>query len=135
MPNPYVSYIDSPFALEVNATANATTTSGTNALLTGMTSTPPIGTYLVIFSAAVNSNSAGATVSLSLFNNGTQKADSVRNISQFDGGALSATSASGGVDINGIVTVNGSQAIEIRWSTSGGTATCGPRTMTLLKVG
>lgn len=118
---------------EVSATANATTTSGTSALLTGMTVTPAAGTYLVWFSVAINSNNAGSTQTLGLYVGGTLKADSARVISPFDGGALSATTASGVVSINGLVTVNGSQAISIEWATSGGTATAGPRTLNYLR--
>lgn len=121
-------------ATEVGATANATTTSGTDAIITGMTATPAAGTYLVWFSSAINSSQAGATVTVSMYVGGVQRADSVRAVSPFDGGTLSALTASCGMAINGLVTVTGSQAITIEWHTSAGTATCGARTLNYLRV-
>lgn len=120
---------------ETIATANATTTSGTDALITGMTITPAAGNYIVWFSSSVISNNAGAIITVSLYINGVQKADSVRTLAPFDGGALSALTARCGVSIQGLATVNGSQTIEVRWNTSGGTATCGPRNLLILRAG
>lgn len=119
---------------QITATANATTTSGTNALLTGMTITPAAGTYLVMFSGSMNLNAAGSTGSMSLYVAGAQITHTVRNSSVFDGGALSATSATGAIALQHIATVTGSQVVQIEWSVSSGTATCGPRTLTLLRL-
>lgn len=133
MASQYASIISQAFtATEVSATANATTTSGTDALLNSMTITPIAGKYLVSFSCAVNSSAAGATITMSMYVGGVQKADSIRVVSPFDGGTLSATTASCGVAINGLVIVDGSQAITIEWHRSAGTATCGPRTLNVL---
>lgn len=120
---------------DTTATANATTASGTDAVITGMTVTPTVGTYLVMFSAAINSNNAGSTQTISFYVGGVQRADSVRKISPFDGGTLSALNASCGVAIQGIVTVTGSQAIAVEWSTNGGTAICGPRCLSIVQIG
>lgn len=135
MASGYVTF--SPTALnpsEISATADATTTSGTDVLLTGMTTTPAAGTYLVLFSSSITSNAAGAAITSSFYVAGVQKADSIRKISPFDGGTLSATTARGAMVIQGLIAVTGSQAIEVRWSISSGTGTCGPRTMNLIKV-
>lgn len=121
-------------SIEVSATADATTTSGTQALLTTMTVTPSAGTYLVWFSTSVVSNGTNCTSTFGLYVGGTLKADSSRTNQPYDGGTLAATTATAGVAINGIVTVNGSQAVEIHWSTAGGTATCHQRTLNLLRV-
>lgn len=121
-------------AAEVSDTANATTTSGTDAVLTGMTVTPGAGTFLVWFSSSITSNNAGASISYSYYVNGVQKSDSVRKISPFDGGTLSATTARGDTSLNGLITVTAGQAIDVRWSTSGGTATAGPRTLNYLRI-
>lgn len=122
------------FAAEVTGFTDLNTTSTTDSLLTGMTITPAAGTYLVWFSTSITSNLAGAAVSTSFYVGGVQKADSLRKIIPLDGGALSVGAARGIMQFQGLITVNGSQAIEIRWSTSGGTATCGPRTMNTLRV-
>lgn len=120
-------------AIEVSDSSNATTTSGTDALLTTMSITASAGTYILWFSTSITSNNAGAAITVSLYNNGTQDASTVMKISPFDGGTLSATTARGGVSINRTITVV-SGATQIRWSTSGGTATCGPRVMTMLRI-
>lgn len=120
--------------IEVSATSNATTSSGTDALMTSMTSTPVAGTYLVWFSCDLNSPTGGAVVSVSYYIGGSQKADSLRKIMPFAGGTLTAGNQRVAVAINGVVTVNGSQAVEVRWSTSSGTITAAARTMNLLRV-
>lgn len=120
--------------IEVSDTANATTTSGTDALLTTMTITASPGTYLLLFSTSITSNNAGAAITVSLYNNGVQDASTIMKIAPFDGGTLSATTARGCVAINRTVTVT-TGATQIRWSTSGGTATCGPRVLSMLRIG
>ncbi len=127
--NPPVQYF------EVSSSSNATTTSGTDAVLTGMTLTPAAGTYLVLFTGTTTSNQAGAAITESFYIGGVQRADSVRKISPFDGGTLSATSARGDVSISGIVTFDGLTSISVEWSTSGGTATAGPRTFSAVQIG
>lgn len=119
--------------IEVSDTSNATTTSGTDALLTTMTITASPGTYLLMFNTSITSNNAGAAITVSMYNNGVQDASTVMKIAPFDGGTLSATTARGAVGITRSVTVT-TGAVQIRWSTSGGTATCGPRVLSMLRV-
>lgn len=119
---------------EVSATGTVTAGTGADTLLTGMTITPVSGTYLAWFSCDLNCSTAGAATSFSFYVGGSQKADSLRKVAPFDGGTLSAGAARCGVAINGLITVNGSQAIEIRWSASNGTNQTGPRTMNILRV-
>lgn len=119
---------------EVSATASATAGNGADALMTGMTITPVAGTYLVWFSCDITSPTAGAAVQASLYIGGVQKTDSLRKVAPFDGGTLSAGSARCGLSTNGVVTVSGSQAIEIRWSASNTTSTVAARTMNILRV-
>lgn len=121
-------------AIEVSDTANATTTSNTPAVLTTMTITAAAGTYLVWFSSSTQSNGTTCTQTFAMYVGGTIKADSSRTIQPYDGGTLAAATATGSVAINGIVTVNGTQAVDIRWSTAGGTATCHQRTLNMLRV-
>lgn len=121
-------------ASEANSTAGATAGTGADALMTGMTLTPVAGTYLVWFSCDINAPNAGSVISVSIYVGGVQKADSLRKVEPFAGGTLTTGSARGSVVTNGEVTVNGSQAIEIRWSASAGTMTVAARTMNILRV-
>lgn len=123
------------YNIEESATASATAGTGADALLTGMTSTPPAGSYFVSFSCDLNSPTAGVVISVSIYVGGVQKSDSLRKIMPFAGGTLTVGNQRVGASTNGVVTVNGSQAIEIRWSASAGAPTAADRTMNLLKVG
>lgn len=119
--------------IEVSNTTDATTTSGTDAVLTTMSITPTPGSYIAFFNSSMISNSAGAVISTSIYVNSVQIPETLRKISPFDGGALSATTARGIMDCTGTVTVTSGQTVDVRWSTSGGTATCGARTLILLR--
>lgn len=120
---------------QITATSSATMTSGTDALMTGMTVTPIAGTYFVIFSGVVQQAGAGQSITLSIYSGGTQDAASIRDFAPFDGGTLSATTASCCAATQGVYTVNGSQVIQIEWHVSGSTATVFQRNLTLLKIG
>lgn len=119
---------------QVTATANATTTSGTDAVINTMTITPVAGTYLAMFSAVIQQAGAGQSVTISIYSGGTQDATSVRDFAPFDGGTLSATSASCCAFTHGVYTVNGSQAIAVEWHVSGSTATCFQRKLSLIRL-
>lgn len=122
-----------PVITEVTDTANATTTSGTDALLTTMTITPTIaGNYMVCFESSITSNAAGAAITYSVYVNGTQQAATVKKMSPLDGGTLSVGSARADASLRKKIAWT-TGTIEIRWSTSGGTATCGPRTMDIMR--
>jgi hypothetical protein len=132
----YITYSQPPLVVgEVSATATATTTSATAALLTGMTTTLPIGTYLIWFSASCQSNGTNSTAQFGLFVGGTLKADSERISQPYDGGTLAAPNATGGVAINALITLTASTVVQIEWLTTGGTSICNERTMNWLKVG
>lgn len=120
--------------IELTATADATTTSNTPALLTGMTVTPAAGTYMTWFSSSTQSNGTNCTQTFAMYVGGTIKSDSSRTIQPYDGGTLAAATATGSIAINGYITVTGSQTVEIHWSTAGGTATCHQRTLNLLRI-
>lgn len=119
-----------PIVTEVSDTANATTSSSTDALLTTMTITPTVaGNYQVLFNSSITSNAAGAAITVSIYVGGVQDPATVIKLSPFDGGTLSATTARAVAFCLKKVTTNGSQSIEIHWSISSGTGTCGPRVM------
>lgn len=124
----------SSFTYRTIATGDTTTSSGTDALLNSMTLTPSAGTYLVMFSSSMTSNAPGAAISSSFYIAGVQRGESLRKIIPCDGGTLSSGSGRGVMDISDIITVTGSQAIEIRWSISSGTATAHPRVMFAIKI-
>lgn len=136
MAGPYIAYGPIPVAVgEVSATADATTTSATSALLTGITTTLPIGQYLIWFSASNQSDGTNSTANYTLFVGGVSKTDSSRTIQPYDGGTLAAANATGAVAINGLINLTVASVVQIQWSTSGGTSVCHQRTMNWLKVG
>lgn len=130
----YYSVSHPPLVLsEASDASTATTTSSTDAVLTSMTITPPTpGTYHVSFASSVTSATSGAAISFSVYVGGSQNGTSLIKVIPFSGGTLTSGSARGAVACLAVATVNGSQAIAIEWSTSGGTATCGPRTLTVM---
>lgn len=128
------SSVSSLVSNEITSVSAATTTSGTDALITSMTTTPAAGTYLVLFNSTMKASAAGSTITYSYYLAGSQVAATVRPISPFDGGTLSSLTATGAASLQSIITVNGSQAIEVRWNTSAGTATCNDRSLITLRV-
>lgn len=118
---------------EVFATADATTTSTTDVLMTSMTITPVSGDYLVWFSGGVDHSNQSVAVVVSIYSGGTLKTDSVRSpVPRFNG--VGANTLTPICATQGKVTVNGAQAIEIRWKTASGTATVHQRTLNILRV-
>lgn len=111
---------------EIQSTATRTTTSTTDVLMTGMTVTPPAGTYLVWFSGS--ENGLAATITFDIWSGGALVTSSERIY------ASSNTTNRSPFCCVARVTVNGSQAIEGRWRTSTGTATCTRSSLAYLKV-
>lgn len=124
---------------EASATASTSTTSGTDVLMDSMTLTPSAGTYLVWFSTSLQSNNNNSVVFVSIYAGGSQVAHTQRQ-ARPRVNAAAGLGGSANVDIdtgiatNGKVTVNGSQAIEIRWRRTAGTATALQRTLNILKL-
>lgn len=113
------------------ASGSITTTSTTDVLMTGMTTTPPAGTYVVLFGTSVTHSTNGATITGSIYAGGVQAPESERTAQPRSGNntfqMMLFTWA--------IVTVNGSQAIEGRWRTSAATATAPlRRTLTAIRI-
>lgn len=119
---------------EVSATADTTTTSTTDVLMNSMTLTPAAGSYLTWFSTTVDHSNQSVAVVVSIYVGGVQNTASVRSvIPRFNGaGAITLSPC---VATNAVVTVNGAQAIEIRWKTASNTATAHQRTLDILRVG
>jgi hypothetical protein len=131
----YASFISQGlYNQEVSFTSTITTTSATDVVMTGMTITPPAGTYFVDFGTWLTNTTGNQTCTISIYTGGVQKASSVITMVPFSG-AVGGVNDGLAVGTNGIVTVNGSQAIAIEWHTAGGTVSAHNGTMDILKIG
>lgn len=132
----YVAYSPAPLISgEVSSTADATLSTTAPTLLPGITTTLPIGSYLIWFSSSMTSDGTNATSTFGLYVGGTLKTDSLRTIQPYDGGALSAATANGGVSINARITVAVATVVQIEAEcTGGGVAVAHQSTMNWLKV-
>lgn len=124
-------------AMESAATADTTTTSSTDVTL--LTVTPTVtGRYLIIASLSVRNSSVLATITGSIYVNGSQIGASSRTAISTTRTLITLITCDV-VDVpmhtQTIQNVVAGQAIDLRWKTSGGTATAHQRTLTILKVG
>ena len=117
--------------VQVSDTADTTTVSGTYELVSGMTITPGAGDYLVWFSGSLESTAGGSTQNVSLFVDGGQITHTEREI--LTEGSIPDTPFTA-VTHAFLPGVTAGQAINVRWRTSGGTATMHQRTLVLTKV-
>jgi hypothetical protein len=118
----------------VSATADVSTTSSTYAQMGSMTATPASGVYVVTFSGSGNVASGGDDAVYALYSAGSIVQHSERNLS-WNGGAH-ANALEMAMYTQAVVTVNGSQVIEMRYKTTSGSAfTVHGRSMILVKVG
>lgn len=117
---------------EVQATANTTTSSSTFALLNTMTVTPVEGTHVVNFTAST-SNTGTVLGTISEDNYFIIYVDGVA-IDHTERISTSINNNYLNIAINCLVTVNGTQDVQVYWRTTGGTATCYERTLTVIKL-
>lgn len=119
-------------ASEVSSTTLVSTTSSTYQLISGMSATPESGTYLVSFSCWGNGTNTAQEKRISIYSDGSIVNHSVR---QADGDMGNGQRQ---YDIpfhsQALLTVNGSQTIEARFSTSTGTFRITERSLILLRV-
>lgn len=121
---------------EVSANNTITTTSATDTLMTGMTITPAAGVYLVLFSCSLSRANDNASITSSIYSNGTLEAGSERQVvANVSGGLSNPATTTMSVTSFAVVTVNGSQAIEGRWRRSAGTATATYRHLKVIRIG
>jgi hypothetical protein len=106
------------------------TTSGTDVVLTGFSVTPQAGTYAVWYNCEFTSTQNSAINYFSVYNNGTQISESERGIAAPQSHPTTALAST-----LGIVTVNGSQAIDMRVRTNVGTLRVYDRTILLIRLG
>lgn len=124
-----------PNWLEVSSTTNATTTSGTDVALTGMAVTATLpGTYVCWFSATSTSSGTNNMNTYTIYNGATAVTASARLIT-------TATTVLLGLGVDTKVvntqatlpTVTAGTSLNVKWNTTGGTATTGYRTLTCTK--
>lgn len=117
------------------ATGAITTNSTTDVLMTSMTLTPAAGTYIVNWEADVSATSNTRLITTSIYVDGVQVANSAKqNFIRTGNATFTLADISHSVGSTK-VTVNGSQAVELRWKTNGGTAAAQGRNLTLIEVG
>jgi len=131
----YRSLTGAWISYETVSTANTTTTSTTDVLVTTMTITPVAGTYILQWNMEVSATSNNRVIVGSIYVGGVQVTDSSRQYFVRTGNATFTAADIGRLVGTAKITVNGSQAIEIRWRTNGGTAVTQGRSMSLIEVG
>lgn len=117
-----------PPSFQATAVDDITTVSLVDVVATGMTLTPPAGTYLVWFSGSTEKDDQSNAYESIYFNN--IKVDSSEVRSGFNLGGVTP------IPFISIakVTVDGAQTIEGRWRVDGGTGTMHQRNLTALEV-
>lgn len=118
-----------PFSQEVNSTAGMSINSTTDVLITTMTVTPAAGIYRVTFTSNVSIGNNTSTCGFAIYAGGTINSNSQQDY------VASAANARVSAVVSGTVTVDGTQAIEIRGKRSAGTTTVNTRTLHIQKVG
>jgi hypothetical protein len=108
------------------ATATNTLAAGT-VVITGMTITPPAGTYSVFFDAPFDHTANGTAITIGIYVGGVLQTNSTRAYLGRGASRSSFTSACFAV-------VNGAQAIDVRWSTGANTASCYNRRLSLIRI-
>ena len=104
-----------------------TTTSVTDVLMSGMSTTPSAGEYLVVLAGDLSHNASGGQIYTSIYVAGSQRVGSQRFYQRQ--GAVNGQFVSFAK-----VGVNGAQAIEGRWRVNSGTGTNYNRQLLLIKV-
>lgn len=119
----------------VKTTGAITTTSATDVTMTSITLTPPAGTWQVQFCTTFTHSANNATISYSVYAGGVQDAASeMKATPTVQGGVTPSLPSSPPSCTIGEEIVNGSQAIDIRWRTSGATATSTNRYMIITRI-
>lgn len=116
-----------PASQEVSSTTNATTSSTTDELMTGMSITPGAGDFRVSFSGTVSNSGANNSTIVTLYVGGVAIQKTARRFA-LGGGQTSSMAAT--VAFTTEVTVSSdTDTIEVRWRASGGTSTVNERNL------
>jgi len=89
---------------------------------------PPAGTYVVLFSTSVTQNTSTATVFATIYLAGAQVINAERSWMSGTG------TATGNLSTESIVTVNGTQIVDVRWRVDAGTGTMNQKNMIFMQV-
>jgi hypothetical protein len=108
------------------------TTSATYTLLDSMSITPPAGKYVANFSCSGRGSSYNKEMDIAIHKDGVIIAESQREMGLHSGSQNFDTIRT--MNTQATVTVNGSEAIEVMFRTTGGTFTVYERNLILLKV-
>jgi hypothetical protein len=123
-----ITIANEPTVLSATATTDATTTSLTDVLLTGMTVTPGAGDYIVIFTGSYENTNSNKQGPISIYVNGTQVAASIiQTLAPGNQAQPTATQAY-------VTGVAAGQAIEVRWKVLANTGTFHQRTLIVHRV-
>lgn len=117
---------------EVSATSSTSTTSSSYTQINSMTSTPAAGTYLVTFSASASGTADNQQIQTAMYVGGSVQTYTERDFG-FESNTANNTNRIS-IQSEAIVSVNGSQAIEMRYKTNTGTCNVNERSMILLKI-
>lgn len=126
-----------PYTQEVSSTSGFALTSTTDVAVTTMTITPPAGQYYVSYTSSCTNTQAanGVTFGCGIYLDTTQQANSYRTYGNGTASFGNVTPGTFAMVTSGTVTVNGSQAINIRARRSAGTTTINTRTLTIIRTG
>jgi hypothetical protein len=110
--------ISAPYAAFTSSTTTTTTTSTTDTAVTGMTLTTPNdgGKHWINFSCSVSNNTNNTTVFVSLYVGGTQVAHTQRRYTRGNQTLTMPLQTQ-------VIGVDGNTTVDVRWRTTGGTAT------------
>lgn len=123
-----ITISNAPIISEVSSSADITTTSTSDVVVTGMSITPGAGDYLVFFSGSLENTNANKQGTVSIYSNGVQIAASEVQ-SQMPANRPVAIST------NAYITGLGAgQAIDVRWNVIGNTGTFHQRTLIVQRV-
>lgn len=130
---------DSLDVYSLQKTNTISTTSSSFSLVRGMFYTPPAGTYYFSWSGDVSVTNTSGQGEVAIFVGGTQQTALTRQtqitVTVVVGVLGVASSQEGASNITGVITVNGSQVIQVKYrSVNGQTVTIKNRTATLIRL-
>lgn len=127
--NPGISAITN---VPITATTATSTSSTSYITIVGMTTTPASGKYLVTFSSSGSTNNGGNDCDYAIHIDGDIVSHSRRSFAYM--GAAHTNDYIVAMHTQAVITVNGSQAINVKYQISNGTFTLLERSMILLKL-
>lgn len=121
-------------AVEVIANNTISTTNGGFTTISGMTYLPAAGTYLLVFSAnyGLGGDDSGE---VQLYVNNAAQSNTTQQLNIDATGTFGAeASISSTAGFSRLITVNGSETVDVRWRATSGTLSMAVRTMHFIKV-